>query len=199
MMTIGIIDIGIGNVGSVANMLEYLDYSCRMVKDPENLKSVDKIILPGVGMFDYAMRELNTSRFTSALNEEKESGKHILGICLGAQLMCANSEEGKLDGLGWFDANVLKFNHPNLKVPHMGWTEVDVINEKAIELTESNRFYFVHSYYIKSNHPKDVWMSSKYGHTFESSLSKENLFACQFHPEKSHSYGMNLLKGFCEL
>ena len=198
-MTVGIIDIGIGNVGSVANMLEYLDYSCKMVKDPENLKSVDKIILPGVGKFDYAINELNNRRFTAALNEEKKRGKYILGICLGAQLMCTNSEEGKINGLGWFDANVLKFTNSNLKVPHMGWTEVDVTNENAIELSESNRFYFVHSYYIKSNEPKDVWMTSIYGHKFDSSLSKENLFACQFHPEKSHKYGMNLMKGFCDL
>ena len=113
--------------------------------------------------------------------------------------MCTNSEEGKINGLGWFDANVLKFTNSNLKVPHMGWTEVDVTNENAIELSESNRFYFVHSYYIKSNEPKDVWMTSIYGHKFDSSLSKENLFACQFHPEKSHKYGMNLMKGFCDL
>lgn len=200
-----IVDYGAGNLGSIANMLRKLGQPAIITSKQEDLKKAEKLILPGVGNFDYGISKLQESGLIEILNKKVLEDKiPILGICLGAQLMTRKSEEGKMPGLGWFDAEVKKFAFPlnsKLRVPHMGWNYVSVKKQipLILDLPKEPRFYFVHSYYIDSNNEDDIMLTTVYGNEFVSGLNHENISALQFHPEKSHKYGLKIFQNFLSL
>jgi len=197
-----IIDIGMGNVGSIQSMFDYIRVESMLSKDPDVIRDATKLILPGVGAFDNAMRMLDLTGLIPVLNDVVLKKKvPILGICLGMQLLTKRSEEGVLPGLGWIDAETVRFpKNDGLRVPHMGWNTVKIEKEsKLFEGEEENRFYFVHSYFVRCNDSRDILTTTHYGFDFSSSVSHENIYGVQFHPEKSHRFGMRMLKKFTEL
>jgi glutamine amidotransferase len=198
---IGIVDYGMGNVGSVESMINFLGYhKTKIVKSPEELRLVDKIVLPGVGSFDNGMGNIIHSGWLGELHHNViEKHKPILGICLGMQLLMEKSEEGNQSGLGFVKGECKKFNFSNtsLKVPHMGWNQVKPIKTELCK--EDSRFYFVHSYYVECDNKEDIMLETTYGIKFTSGISKDNIFGVQFHPEKSHKYGMKLMENFINL
>ena len=204
---IAIIDYGVGNVGSIQNMLKRVGHlENKITSDPKEINDADKIILPGVGAFDAGMKKINDSGLLEVLNKNAVIDKKpILGICLGMQLITKGSAEGLLPGLGWIDATTLKFNlteqNELLKIPHMGWNEVTFTKRHPLinNLPEQSRFYFVHSYYVRCNQPDDELISCNYGIDFTCGIQHENVMGVQFHAEKSHKFGMQLLKNFAEL
>lgn len=200
-----IVNYGVGNLGSISNMLAYLGVEHRVSASPQDILSADRLLLPGVGSFDYGMTRLNNSGLKDVLHH-RVCVDHvpIMGICLGMQIMCQTSEEGQIDGLGWFDAKVKRFD-PKLMdkprpVPHTGWNRVEFTQTHPVSsnLPEDPRFYFVHSYHALCNSPADEWMQAEYGYLFTSALAFENKLAVQFHPEKSHRFGLTLLKNFSD-
>lgn len=197
-----IVDYGMGNIGSIVNMLRFIGFKAEMASRPENLQGADKVILPGVGNFGRAMSNLNETGMADALKDVANRGLPILGICLGMQLMCKTSEEGSVDGLGFVDAHTkkLRFEEDSrLKVPHMGWNKVDLKRNGTIlgDFTKMPpRYYFVHSYYVYCEKSEDIIGTSHYGINFVSAFQNKNIIGVQFHPEKSHQYGMQLLKNF---
>lgn len=200
---IGIVDYGMGNLGSILNMLKKIGANGRIVATPDQLHEADKLILPGVGAYDNGMKNLKTLGFQEALNEiVLGRGRPILGICLGMQLFTNNSEEGKLDGLGWFDAETIRFNfagnEPNLKIPHMGWNTIEVLRESPLfeDKTHELRFYFAHSYHVVCNDESNILATTHHGYSFPSAIVKGNIMGTQFHPEKSHRFGLELLTYF---
>ena len=171
--------------------------------NPKDILSADKLILPGVGSFDYGMEQLLESGLTDALNEKVLIQKTpLLGICLGVQLFTERSEEGNAKGLGWVKGKTIAFDKgqldSNQKIPNMGW--LDVADYKRSKLFtgmyEDPRFYFVHSYHLKIDNPDEVMVTAKYGYSFVAGIEKENILGVQFHPEKSHKYGMVILENF---
>jgi glutamine amidotransferase len=198
-----IIDYGIGNLGSLANMLKKIRVPTKISSDTGDIESAEKLILPGVGSFDYGMQKLEELNLIDILNKKVVIEKTpILGICLGMQLFTKTSEEGAQLGLGWVDANTVKFNldkDSSLKIPHMGWDTLDIKKSHFLmQDTDINAmYYFVHSYHVVCNRSEDVLSTSHYGYDFVSSLAKDNVIGVQFHPEKSHKYGMKLLENFC--
>jgi glutamine amidotransferase len=206
-MKIVIIDYGAGNILSVKNMLLRLGYQCIISDNRDEIANADKIILPGVGHFAYGMNQLIKSGLVDILNERVIENKiPVLGICLGAQLMCRWSEEGNAHGLAWLPADVVHFNKDkmnglDMKVPHMGWNAVKVCKSSLLfaENTAELRFYFVHSYHFISDKKDLILSKTLYGYEFISSLESENIFAVQFHPEKSHKYGLDLMKRFINI
>ena len=201
---ITIIDYGMGNLGSIHNMMKKIGADAVVSRDPNQIANADKLILPGVGSFDHGMRNLDESGLRAALEDcVIQKRKPVLGICLGMQLMTRSSEEGELPGLGWIDAVTKKFrfDDPLLKVPHMGWNMVDIRNEEGLfgDMYSESRFYFVHSYYVSCCNPADTLATTSYGHEFTSAFRRENIMGVQFHPEKSHKFGMKLLQNFVEL
>ena len=202
---IGVIDIGISNIGSVLNMFKYVGYDAKNVSSISELEACSKIVLPGVGSFDKGMSKLLNSGLIDTLNRRVlEENVPILGICLGMQLMCLSSDEGSSSGLGWVDAKVRDFQKsatPPKKIPHMGWNIVKV--KKSIELTSNfnseTRFYFVHSYYVDCTNSSDVLLTTEYGDEFVSAFQVDNIIGTQFHPEKSHIFGADLFKKFAAL
>jgi len=198
---IGIVDYGMGNVGSVESMINFLGYhKTKIVKSPEELDLVDKIILPGVGSFDNGMDNIIRSGLRLELyHQVLEKRKPVLGICLGMQLLMQKSEEGDLPGLGFIKGECKKFNFSDtkLKVPHMGWNEAKPIKSDLCK--KDSRFYFVHSYYVECQNKEDIMLETNYGIKFTSGVSKDNIFGVQFHPEKSHKYGMKLIENFINL
>jgi glutamine amidotransferase len=196
-MRIGILNYGLGNIGSIKNILKKIGHDSIMVSNPEDFLTINALILPGVGSFDYGMESLNNSKLLNALNNHALVEKKLtIGICLGMQLMFKSSEEGNLPGLGWIDEHLYKFkfekNFP--KIPHMGWNYVNSSHEIYNFSIEEKRYYFVHSYYAPLN-DKYTLSKSLYGtQEFSSSIKKNNIFGFQFHPEKSHKYGLKLLE-----
>jgi len=195
-----IIDYDMGNVGSIKNMLKYLGYESLITSDLDEIEKAEKLILPGVGAFDNGMKNLEP--MIEVLNNKVLDNKTpILGICLGMQLMTKKSEEGKLSGLKWIDAETKKLKiKENLKIPHMGWNLVDIQNKKTLfkNMYENARFYFVHSYYVECKDKNDILALTSHSNKFVSSFQKKNVYGTQFHPEKSHKFGMRLLKNFVE-
>jgi imidazole glycerol-phosphate synthase subunit HisH len=204
-MNIAIIDYGMGNPGSTLNMLKYLGIDGVITNNPKEINGAKKIILPGVGAFDNGIKNLRSSGLYEVLGKKVVEDKvPILGICLGMQLMTLGSEEGDLSGFGWIDAQTRRFisdNTNNIKVPHIGWNRVNAMNGHPIteQLDEQSKFYFVHSYHVICNHPENAIATTRYGITFDSMLAKENVFGCQFHPEKSHKHGMKIFENFNKL
>ena len=199
---LSIIDYGLGNLGSLLNIYQRLGIDARIASKSDEIRDSSHLILPGVGAFDEAMEKLNASGLRHALEvaviEEKTP---ILGICLGMQIMARSSEEGKLRGLEWIDAEVKKISVANgLKVPHIGWNMVRVLRPNAIlEREDFNRFYFLHSYYIDCENPVDLICEVEYGQTIGCAISKGNICGVQFHPEKSHNFGKEVLRKFAEM
>jgi imidazole glycerol-phosphate synthase subunit HisH len=202
---IAIIDYGMGNLGSVLNMLRYIKADAIITNKQHEILNADKLIIPGVGAFKKGMEHLESNDLIDILNEMALINKiPILGICLGMQLMTHFSEEGNVNGLGWFDANTVRFKFPesnSLKVPHMGWNVITPQKNSALlnALPDPAKFYFVHSYYIEKKAEVDVLATCNYGSDFVCALEKDNLYATQFHPEKSHKYGMKLLQNFASI
>ncbi len=201
---IHIVNYGLGNLSSIANIIRKMGGKSCIANHPDEILTAEKIILPGVGAFDHGMQQLMDKGWIPALNHVVLERKiPALGICLGMQLMCKGSEEGVLPGLAWFDADVVKFQIPagqNIKVPHMGWNTIKIKkNIKLLPLTEQEqRFYFVHSYHVVCNNPEDIWVETSHGYPFTAAIAHNNLMATQFHPEKSHRYGMQLMQHFIE-
>lgn len=200
---IHIVNYGLGNLGSIKNMLSRLGYNSVITSDPQDILDAEKIILPGVGAFDTGMEHLNTHNWIGNLEQKALVEKiPVLGICLGMQLMTRKSEEGVLPGLGWVNGEVVRFADASLKVPHMGWNVVKSLRGDSIlgDTEEKEiRFYFVHSYYVKLENPVDELGIAHYGRNFVAAFQKDNIIGVQFHPEKSHKFGMNLLKKFAAL
>ena len=202
---IGIVDYGMGNIKAFSNIYKSLNVPHKVVKAEEHLKDVEKIILPGVGAFDHAMRQLNRSGFLDALNDlVLHQKKPVLGVCVGMQMMANCSEEGVLNGLGWIDATVNKFNKEELNnkpLPHMGWNSVDyTIDNQLFEGIGANpRFYFLHSYYFNPENKGNSIALAEYGKKFTCVVNRDNIFGVQFHPEKSHYNGVQILKNFSNL
>lgn len=200
---ISIIDYGMGNIGSVINMIKKAGGIPELVSDPKGIENSDKLLLPGVGAFDAGMRNLKERNIDKVISDVVLQKKTpILGICLGMQLLLNGSEEGMLSGLKMIDGFALKFpaNTGAFKIPHMGWTSVAVAKEnKIIEAEKENRFYFVHSYYVECTNKTDVLGSSHYILDFVSMLQKDNIYGAQFHPEKSHKFGLQLFQNFITL
>jgi glutamine amidotransferase len=201
---ITIVDYGTSNLGSMKNMLKKIGVETRFASVPSDIEDATKIIVPGVGAFDAGMRALNGSGMVPVLNRKAlEERVPILGVCLGMQLMTRGSEEGKLEGLGWIAADTVRFDqasHPGLRVPHMGWNEVKKRKADPVvaDMPEETRFYFAHSYHVACDDAADVLLEATYGETFPAAVARGNIIAAQFHPEKSHRFGMWLLRNFVE-
>jgi glutamine amidotransferase len=200
-----IIDYGMGNLGSIQNMLKKIGAKGIISSDISDIQKADKLILPGVGAFDNGMKNLQKLELIPILNEKVLVNKTpILGICLGMQLLGKKSEEGQLAGLGWVEAETIKFkfddNQANFKIPHMGWNTIQIKKESSLfkNMYENARFYFVHSYHLVCKNKQDVLTETNYGFDFVSSVEKNNIIGVQFHPEKSHKFGMKLFKNFVE-
>lgn len=205
-MKICIIDYGIGNLGSMATMLKKIGSPAIVSSDPSDIGMAEKLILPGVGSFDEGMKKLESRELVYVLNKRVLEDKiPVLGVCLGMQLLGKNSEEGQLSGLGWLDAETIRFKFQapdaNLKIPHMGWNQLRVYQTHPLfaDLEEVNRFYFVHSYHVVCANPDNVLATTSYGFDFTSAVVKDNIMGVQFHPEKSHKFGMKLLESFCKI
>lgn len=203
---IGIVDYGSGNIQAIANIYNRLNIPFRVINDPGLLKLADHLILPGVGAFDAAMKELNNSGLRASLDEEVlVKKKPVLGVCVGMQILSDASEEGNLEGLGWIKGKVRKFDILNLKekpyLPHMGWNTVEPKIDHVLfkGLDHDLGFYFVHSYFFDTVESSDILGTSFYGNTFASAVYHEHIFGMQFHPEKSHSNGVKLLSNFANL
>lgn len=199
-----IVDYGLGNLASVKNMLKKIGVKSIVSSDKGEILNAEKLILPGVGNFFKGMEQLNQRGLIEVLNKKVLEDKiPILGICLGMQLMTNYSEEGDSKGLAWIDAETKRFafEEQSMKIPHMGWS--DAYFNKDHELNQMNneqaRFYFVHSYRVLCNNKEDVLASSNYGGEFHSGFRKNNIWGVQFHPEKSHKFGMEFLKHFFQL
>lgn len=203
---IAIVDYGLGNIRAFTNVYKRLDIPFRIATRPQDLKDAGKIILPGVGSFDEAMNLLQKSGMRETLDECVQEKKiPILGICVGMQILARSSEEGASAGLGWINARVRKFDVSALAhkpgLPHMGWNDVMVPREHPLMkgLPAEPRFYFLHSYYFECGDPGMVVGEARYGSPFACAVSSDNIYGVQFHPEKSHSNGVLLLRNFAEI
>lgn len=203
---IAIIDFGLGNVRAFANVYKTLNIPAIIVKQAEDLRNSSKLILPGVGTFDDAMQKLEKSGMQQVIEELVLNRRiPVLGVCVGMQMLACSSEEGKQAGLRWIDAEVKRFDSSSLGyaacVPHMGWNDVKAVKVNGLfhELGNAGRFYFLHSYYMHCKNRGDVMAVTDYGGEFVCAVNSGNIFGVQFHPEKSHQWGIQLLKKFAEL
>jgi glutamine amidotransferase len=203
-MDVTIVDCGIGNVKSVLRMLEWVDASAEIVSDPFEAAKCSRLVLPGVGAFDAGMAALNRGWRQALDHVALERKAPVLGICLGMQLLCRRSEEGQASGLGWIEADVKRLDtggDPRLKVPHMGWAAVTVEQPNPLIPADEGeqRFYHVHSYRAVCANHGDVIGTANYGTQFTTAVRHGNIFGVQFHPEKSHRFGMALMRRFAAL
>lgn len=202
---IALVDYGLGNIQAFANIYRRLGIEAYAARSPSDLRRASRIILPGVGAFDWAMSRLHESGLREALDEEVLGAKKpVLGICVGMQMMARSSEEGVLPGLGWIDATVVKFDaglfDGTIHLPHMGWNDVKPLNTQTIfSGLDTPQYYFLHSYYMKTDREENILATSNYGVSFTSAAHSGNVYGTQFHPEKSHRWGIHLLKNFSEL
>ena len=195
-----IVDYNMGNLGSIRNMLRKIGVDAAVTHDPDRIAAAEGIVLPGVGAFDAGMENLHRTGLIPILEKRVLRDKvPVLGICLGMQLMTRRSEEGVRDGLGWLDAETVRFpRRPGLKVPHMGWNRVYAARRHPLvdALPEEPRFYFVHSFHVRCDDRDDVLLTTNYGDAFASAFQRGNIVGVQFHPEKSHKFGMRLMQNF---
>jgi imidazole glycerol-phosphate synthase subunit HisH len=200
---VGIIDYGVGNIGSIYNIVLKTGAIPQIIDDSRKIEEADTIILPGVGAFDYAMTQLETGGWVDAIYEYAiDKKKPMLGVCLGMQIMTRGSEEGQKKGLSLIDADTIKFTQNKMNqispIPHMGWNLVDVQKDNPIFHIDRDeiKFYFVHSFHVVCDDVHDVLSTTFYGYNFVSSFQKDNIIGVQFHPEKSHRYGYELIDNF---
>ena len=198
---IAIIDYGMGNLRSVSKGFERLGYAAEVTRDPRRIEDASHVVLPGVGAFPDCMRNLEEMGLIDPVQRALSSGKPFLGICLGLQLLFTESEEfGIHEGLGWIRGRVVRFPDDGLKVPHMGWNTLEI--RKATPMLQGlptdAMVYFVHSYYVVPEDPGLIATTTDYGQPFASSIATGNVFACQFHPEKSQAVGLRLLRNFAQ-
>lgn len=202
---ISIVDYGLGNIRAFENIYRNLGIRAQVAKSATELSNASKIILPGVGAFDWAMHRLNQSGMAETLSDLVLNQKvPVLGVCVGMQIMAKSSEEGDLSGLGWIDADVKRFDEElftqRTHLPHMGWNDIEVAKNCCLfEGIDRPLFYFLHSYYLNPLKRQNVVGYSNYGSKFVCAIAEGNIFATQFHPEKSHSSGIKLLKNFSEM
>jgi imidazole glycerol-phosphate synthase subunit HisH len=199
-----IIDYEMGNICSVLNKIHRAGYEASITHEIGSIKQADKIILPGVGHFQNGMKKLNDRGLIEILYKKVLVDKiPILGICLGMQLFTRFSEEGNTEGLGWLDAETVKFTLCDIrhKVPHMGWNSLEQQKESPLlkDIPKDSQYYFVHSYHIRCHDSKDIMTTTHYGYEFVSAIQKYNIFGTQFHPEKSHGWGEKMLRNFLNL
>lgn len=203
---IAIVDYGLGNVQAIANIYKRLGLDCELARKPATLAQASHIVLPGVGAFDWAMARLNDSGMRAGLDElVLQQRKPVLGICVGMQMLAQRSDEGQTPGLGWLDADVKHLDrgdvaHPR-QLPHMGWNDVYPTSREGLfdGFEGTPRFYFLHSYYFVPHQPQDTLAVSNYGAEFTCAVQRGNVHGVQFHPEKSHEWGIRLLKNFASL
>ncbi|WP_168626445.1 MULTISPECIES: imidazole glycerol phosphate synthase subunit HisH [unclassified Cryobacterium] len=201
-MSVSLVDYGLGNLGSVANMLKRVGAEWRLVSAPEQITASDRLLLPGVGAFDTGSQLLSDQGLDTAVREFAASGKPLLGICLGMQLLLDGSEEGEAPGLGLIPGTSTRFPEvPGLRVPHMGWNTMAPARDDPLisGLDPESRFYFVHSYRVSPIRDQDVLGVTSYGGPFVSMIRSNNVMGAQFHPEKSHAFGMRILSNFANL
>ena len=203
-MSVTLVDYGLGNIHAFANIYKRLNITARIASDAADLARAEKIILPGVGSFDWAMSCLDDSGMRGCLDDlVLEQGRPVLGVCVGMQMMASRSDEGERAGLGWFDAEARRFGkhdtNQKIQLPHMGWNDVDPVEDGLFEGIEAPRFYFLHSYYFAPHSEASVLATSDYHGRFASAVRNGNIYGVQFHPEKSHHWGVQLLKNFAEL
>tara|TARA_Y100000739_G_C20530640_1_gene428732 strand:+ start:257 stop:862 length:606 start_codon:yes stop_codon:yes gene_type:complete len=200
---IGIINYGLGNVQSFINSFKVLGISAISISNKDQLKRIDRLILPGVGSFDSAIRKFNNSGLRDDIEDLVfNNNLPIMGVCIGMQIMANSSSEGDLSGLGWINGEVEIIDQKNsLILPHMGWNEIkfEKENAKLFSNLPSKRFYFLHSYHFVTNQNSSKIAYVNYGEDILAAISKNNIYGCQFHPEKSHSAGLSVLKNFANL
>jgi len=203
---ITIINYGLGNVQAFANLYKRLNIPASIASSAAGLEGATKLILPGVGAFDHAMELFDGSGMRETVDDlVLKQGRPVLGVCVGMQILARGSDEGKLSGLGWIDAQVRRFDEKKLpqpaRLPHMGWNDVVPKHGSGLfaGLEQDARFYFLHSYYFDCASGDDVLATSEYGSAFGCAVHSGNIYGVQFHPEKSHAYGVRLLKNFAEL
>lgn len=202
---IALVDYGLGNIQAFANIYRRLGIETYPARTTTDLRRASRIILPGVGAFDWAMTRLQESGLREALDEEVLGAKKpVLGICVGMQMMARSSEEGVLPGLGWIDATVVRFDTSLLQgkthLPHMGWNNAKPSSSDTLFFgLDAPEYYFLHSYFMKPDREENILATSSYGVTFTSAARSGNVYGTQFHPEKSHQWGVQLLKNFAEL
>lgn len=204
MSTPVIIDFGAGNIGSILNMLKRVGYRGKVAESVTDVDAAELIIMPGVGHFDHCAKALRSSGLLEAITRRTlDDNIPFLGICVGMQLLGHGSEEGVELGLGWIDSNVRRFAFPDgtprKPVPHMGWNNVDTVPGELLfePLDDEQRFYFTHSYHMVCEHQEDIIATVDYGYSFCAAVRRKNICGVQFHPEKSHRFGLRLLKNFC--
>jgi glutamine amidotransferase len=204
MPGVTLVNYGLGNIQAFAHIYQRLNIPVEVAATPEQLARAERIILPGVGAFDWAMTRLNNSGLRDIL-DMLVLGRRVpvLGVCVGMQMMAHRSEEGTLPGLGWIDADVVRFNPAQIgdtPLPHMGWNDVrPAATDSLFRGIEAPRYYFLHSYFIVPRQPADVLATARYGGDFTAAVRKGHVFGTQFHPEKSHEWGIALLRNFAEL
>jgi glutamine amidotransferase len=198
-----IVDYGVGNLASIKNMLKKAGQGALISSREEDILSAEKLILPGVGAFDTCVEKLQGSGLLDAISKKALVEKvPVLGVCVGLQLLTQGSEEGKLPGLGWIRGTVVRFKQellpPDLKIPHMGWTDVDFCKPSKLldGIYEDPRFYFVHSYHLQIEDREDALVEATYGYKFTAGVERGNIMGVQFHPEKSHKFGLRLFENF---
>jgi glutamine amidotransferase len=203
---ITIVDYGLGNIQALLNVYKRLNIEANTAGNADDLRSATRLILPGVGNFDHAMQRLEDSGMRETLDDlVLEHGVPVLGVCVGMQMLANSSEEGELPGLGWIDGRVRSFasweRATDLPLPHMGWNDVRPTNANPLfdRLESDARFYFLHSFFFECTKPDDALAMSRYGSEFSSAVGSRNIYGVQFHPEKSHHFGTQLLKNFAEL
>ena len=207
-MKIAILNYNIGNLSSVKNALNALGAEAQIISNPSEVAKFDKLILPGVGAFGDAVAHLNQSGMNEAIKDFAKSGKYLLGICLGMQLLMDKSYEfGEFEGLGLIKGEVVKFESENLKIPQMGWNRIDIVRESPLlgglsglhNIPNGAFLYFVHSFYVKNRHSENVVATCDYGVRFSAIIQKDNIFGIQPHPEKSANLGLKILENFINL
>lgn len=200
-----IVDYGLGNIQAFANIFKRLNIPVGVARNAKELTDAERIILPGVGAFDWAMGQLIASGMRECLDDLVLNGRRpVLGVCVGMQMMARRSDEGELPGLGWFDAEVKRFDErafcQKTHLPHMGWNDVSSVRGSRLFMgIQSPRFYFLHSYYFLPQLSEDCLAVTDYNGKFTSAIGRQHIFGVQFHPEKSHNWGVQLLKNFAEL
>ncbi|MCB1759300.1 MAG: imidazole glycerol phosphate synthase subunit HisH [Gammaproteobacteria bacterium] len=201
MPGVTLVNYGLGNIQAFANIYQRLNIPVEVAATPEQLAGAEKIILPGVGAFDWAMARLNNSGLRDILDLlVLERQVPVLGVCVGMQILARRSDEGDLPGLGWIDAEVARFDAVQIgdaPLPHMGWNDVQPIsNDSLFQRIEAPRYYFLHSYYVVPRQQTEILATANYGNEFTSAVRKGHIFGTQFHPEKSHQWGIDLLRNF---